>query len=223
MSLAHPLLAARGVRHGFGTRADAPPAGLLRPRQVHGAGVVMAEACRGATEADAVVAVARGGAGHPRPIGVVTADCVPVLAAAGDGVVVAAIHAGWRGLAAGVVAAGIDALRREAGGAALCAAIGPHVGACCYEVDAPVLDALRYSDADLDAAIRASRPGHWWLDLGTLTRSALRRAGLVDDAIGAFAGACTSCDAERFHSYRRDGRRAGRLVHWIRSRSLDSP
>jgi hypothetical protein len=85
-------------------------------------------------------------------------------------------------------------------------------------VDAPVLDALRHFDADLDAATIASRPGHRWLDLGALTRSALLRAGVSSAEIGAFERLCTSCDARRFHSYRRDGARTGRLVHWIAAR-----
>jgi YfiH family protein len=206
----HPLLRACGVPHGFGTRADAPPTGLLRPRQVHGAAVARAEDCAAGVEADAVVAATAG-----QPIGVVTADCVPILAASADGRAVAAIHAGWRGLAAGVIGAGIDALRRAAPRAAVSAVIGPHIGLCCYEIDAPVLDALRYFDADLDAATIASRPGHRRLDLGALSRAALLRAGVSRDAIGAVAGACTRCDVDRFHSHRRDGSRAGRLVHWI--------
>jgi hypothetical protein len=212
VSLEHALLRGCGVRHGFGTRADAPPAGLLRPRQVHGCGVARAAQCAGGVDADAVIACTAAG-----PVGVVTADCVPVLAASADGRAVAAIHAGWRGLAAGVVEAGIDALRRETAGTVR-AVIGPHIAACCYEVDAPVLDALRHFDADLDAATIASRPGHRWLDLGALTRSALLRAGVSSAEIGAFERLCTSCDARRFHSYRRDGARTGRLVHWIAAR-----
>ncbi len=216
MMIEHPLLHACGVQHGFGTRGDPAPAALLRPRQVHGARVVRAQECAAGVDADAVVTRSR------EPIGVVTADCVPVLAASADGRAVAAIHAGWRGLAAGVIEAGIDALRREAPRETLRAAIGPHIGTCCYEIDAPVLDALRHFDADLDAATTASRPGHHWLDLGALTRSALIRAGVSPREIGAIQGACTSCDAQRFHSYRRDGARAGRLVHWIALGILDS-
>lgn len=214
MSLEHRVLRACGVRHSFGTRADAPPAGLLRPRQVHGCSVARAEQCAEGVDADAVIACTA-----PEPVGVVTADCVPVLAASADGRAVAAIHAGWRGLAAGVVEVGIDALRREAPAGAVRAAIGPHIAECCYEVDAPVLDALRHRfDADLDAATRASRPGHRWLDLGALARSALLRAGVSPAEIGDFERLCTSCDARRFHSYRRDGARAGRMVHWIATR-----
>lgn len=209
MNLEHPLLRVAGVRHGFGTRDATPPAGLCRPRQVHGAAVSWASQCAAGVEADAVLA--RPG---DAPVAVVTADCVPILTASADGRAVAAIHAGWRGLAAGVIEAGIDALRHETR-ADLRAVIGPRIGACCYEVDAPVLDALRHRDPDLADATRESRPHHWWLDLGLLARHALERCGMTHDAVGILDGVCTACDPERFHSYRRDGPRSGRLVHWI--------
>lgn len=213
MSLRHPLLAACGVRHGFGTRGDVPPVGLRRPRQVHGAAVAHAGARAEpvASEADAVVSREPG-----LPVGVVTADCVPVLVATRDGRGVAAIHAGWRGLAAGVIRAGVDALRREIPDVPLVAAIGPHAGPCCYEVDMPVLDALRHRFPDVDRfALRPSRPDHGWLDLGLLAERELAAAGLARESVGRLARDCTICDPLRFESHRRDGPRAGRLVHWI--------
>lgn len=212
--LVHPLLAERGVEHGFGLRGSPTPAGLLRPRQVHGARIAAAEACAGPNrpEADGVVSAAPGAR-----VAVVTADCVPILLSAAQGRAVAAVHAGWRGLAAGVVEAGVAALAKLAPGPAACAAaLGPHIGACCYEVDEAVLGALRprFGRA-LDAALTPTRPGHARLDLGALARAALRAAGLPAAAIGSLPHACTRCDAERFHSYRRDGTAAGRLVHFI--------
>jgi YfiH family protein len=205
--LRHALLDACGVRHGFGVRGAPEPADVHRPRQVHGADAVSAARCPDAA-ADAVW-TRDPGVG----VGVVTADCVPVLAAQEDGRLVVAIHAGWRGLSQGVIEAGVRALAADP--ARLCAVIGPHVGPCCYEVDAPVLDALRvrYGD-DLDAALRPARPGHARLELGRLARAALRRAGLDTAAVGALP-ACTACDRERFHSYRRDGAQSGRLLHFI--------
>lgn len=211
--LRHALLEARGIEHGFGVRGVAGPSDVRRPRQVHGAVVASAAQCVGdpPAQADAVVCAEPGVA-----VGVVTADCVPVLAASADGRLVAAIHAGWRGLANGVIEAAIGALReRGTVEAEFLAVIGPHVGACCYEVDAPVLEALA-SRRGLDAALRPSRAGHAMLDLGRLAREALHAAGLELHAVGALAGACTACDRERFHSYRRDGPRAGRLLHYIR-------
>jgi len=215
--LRHALLDAVGVEHGFGVRGFAPPPKTRRPRQVHGARVARAADCVGAAppEADAVVSALAG-----VPVGIVTADCVPILAASGGGEVVAAIHAGWRGLGCGVIAAGIEALRAEAGSATrLVAVIGPHIGACCYEVDAPVLAALApHFREELDAALRPSRPGHAWLDLGRLARIALLNAGLEASSLGSLPRACTHCDPVRFHSYRREGAAAGRLHHYIEAR-----
>jgi len=212
--LRHALLSGAGIEHAFGVRGAPGPADVRRPLQVHGARVVADGECAAEppARADAVVSTHRGVA-----VGVVTADCVPILAAGADGRAVAAIHAGWRGLAQGVIEAGIGALAARAAGARILAAIGPHVGPCCYEVDEPVLAALagRYAHA-LDAALLPSRPGHARLDLGCLARLALAAAGVEDDAIGALPGACTACDAQRFHSYRRDGQRAGRLLHHVR-------
>ena len=96
------------------------------------------------------------------------------------------------------------------------AAVGPHIGPCCYEVDAPVLDALRrpYAGALLEA-LCSTREGHALLDLGRLAAAALCAGGIEPDAIGRFETACTRCDALRFHSFRRDGEASGRLVHWI--------
>jgi YfiH family protein len=213
VSLQHPLLAAHA--HGFGLRDVPAPRGLLRPKQVHGRVVVSAEACRQAPppEADAVLSIEPG-----VPVGVVTADCVPVLLAAASGGVVAAAHAGWRGLAQGILAQSVDAMRRKTR-EELVAVIGPHIGPCCYEVDAPVLDPLRevFGPA-LDGAVTSGRPAHAQLDLGQLARHALRDAGLSASHIGELRAVCTHCDAERFHSYRRDGARAGRLVHHIAAR-----
>jgi YfiH family protein len=210
-SLRHPLLSEQGVEHGFGHR-DAQPLAVYRPRQVHGVAVVTAQQCfeQPAPEADAIVSD-RGGV----RIGVLTADCVPILIAVEAGRAVAAVHAGWRGLAGGVIGAAVAALSWRAP-QSVCAVIGPHVGSCCYEVDAPVLDALaeRFSDA-LPAASRATRVGHVLLDLGLLARDALRTAGLPDARIGSIPDACTACQPDRFHSFRRDGSAAGRLTHFI--------
>ena len=220
--LRHELLDGVGVDHGFGTRGCRPPERMLRPRQVHGAHVLVIS--RGAPpppaagaalgEADALVSDAPG-----VPIGVVTADCVPILLATPSGCV-AAVHAGWRGLAAGVIGSAVDALAGLAPDASdAVAAIGPRIGRGCYEVDAPVVDALAGPcGAALDAALLATRPGHWQVDLAHLAVHLLRRAGLAATRIAALEGACTACDPERFHSFRRDGPNAGRLFHFAVAR-----
>ena len=213
--LQESLLAQRAVRHGFGVRGAPEPPGLVRPKQVHGVRVVTGPECRGTPtpEADAVVSTEPG-----LPVAVVTADCVPVLLATEDGCGVAAVHVGWRGLAAGVLEAGVAALADAAATvpARMVAGVGPHIGVCCYEVDTPVLDALarRFGDG-LAAATRPVREGHALLDLGRLVGAALAGVGLEPGVIGHQTASCTRCDPARFHSYRRDGPRSGRLVHFI--------
>jgi len=218
-SIQHALLVDVGVVHGFGVVHALPPEGLMLPRQVHGIEVASVDAGGGLSRRDADAIVSREAG---QPIGVVTADCVPILAASRDGRAVAAIHAGWRGLAAGIVEAGILALgelaRRPP--AELVAVIGPHIGSACYEVDAPVLDALRARfGTAVDEASQPTRPGHRGIALGSLVVHELRRAGLLAGSLAALGDACTACDTQRFHSYRRDGERAGRLVHHISARS----
>lgn len=216
--LRHPLLDARGIDHGFGVRGWVGPPGLVRPRQVHGTTVVVVGPGGGVLEPDAADAVLSTSGGPP--VGVVTADCVPILLGSRDGRAVGAIHAGWRGLAAGVIEAAIARWQHRHGTLeGVCAVIGPHAGACCYEVDAPVFDAFTGLAAEIrNAAFRASRPGHWMFDLAPPARDALRRAGIDEAAIGATEGTCTICDPARFESYRRDGAAAGRLVHAVTPR-----
>jgi YfiH family protein len=216
----HPLLEAEAVAHGFGTRACVAPATLVRARQVHGRAVVRVTQPAGALvgDADALVCDVPGLA-----IGVVTADCLPVLIAAPSGAVAAA-HAGWRGLAAGVLAATVAALREIAPDAdRSLAVIGPHIGASCYEIDEPVVRALaaRFGGA-VDAALRETRAGHCELDLARLARLDLESAGLARERIAAIPGACTACDPARFYSFRRDGPGAGRLFHYVMARASRS-
>ncbi len=218
------VLAEIGVAHAFGGIGAPVPDDVLRPKQVHGTRVVRVRDAAIETtdlgEADAVVATRAGAA-----VGVVTADCVPLLLASADGRAVAAVHAGWRGLAAGVIEAAVASLAREAALASLArevdatslhAAVGPCIGPCCYEVDAPVLEAM---GTRLDAPHcrpRESRPGHAQLDLAALAQAALHAAGVAPHCVERLPDACTSCGTERFHSYRRDGAAAGRMLHWVR-------
>jgi len=150
-----------------------------------------------------------------------------VLMADPDNRVIAAVHAGWRGLAKGVVEAGIDALRHAATRAAdrgcdgqILAAIGPHIGACCYEVDEPVLEALesRFPYELRESLTPSKEAGRAYLSLSRLLRAELARLGVGPDQVEEVPRSCTQCDALRFHSYRRDGPRAGRLVHFVCAR-----
>ena len=199
------------TKHAFADVADRE--GVVRPRQVHGTRVV--EAGTGTAslgEADAVYTRVPG-----MVVGVVTADCAPILVRAAGGAGLA-IHAGWRGFAAGVVEAAIGTLRAAVPGEHLVAVVGPCAAECCYEVDGPVLDALseRYADMVSKATV-PSRPGHARLDLGGLVARALQAAGVTQVATTRTGPGCTICDTG-FESYRRDGDRSGRMLHWIAGR-----
>jgi len=212
--LCDPVLDLIGIPHGFAERGAPELGAALFARQVHGVAVVRGEDLRdasGPVEADAVTSRTPGlGAG------IVTADCVPILAAACDGTRVVAIHAGWRGLAAGVIDAGIAALGVPQ--AQTVAAIGPAARGCCYEVDEPVATALavRYADL-LEGLLVATRTGHHLLDLsGLAARVLIRRIGIPPDGVGVAHALCTICTpGRRFESHRRDRDRAGRGRHFI--------
>jgi YfiH family protein len=210
-----PWNAVPGLRHGFLDAADSAggddwPAALARlgvdgtlvtPRQVHGIRVVEARPGE-RPDADALVTW-RGGV----LVGVVTADCVPVLLVDRARRTSGAVHAGWRGMAAGVLEATVAAI----GGGAIEAAIGPAIGGCCYEVGPEVRAAFVARTGD--TALLAWRPGprREHVDLRTAARLLLAAAG-----VGAIdvLGPCTACD-HAHHSFRRDGPRAGRQLSFV--------
>jgi YfiH family protein len=203
---------------------------LVRLRQVHRAGVFEAENGVGCN-------FQRHGAGklHPPPVSydnwpeadiavsrdssialtVRTADCVPILLGDRCNKAVAAVHAGWRGTAAGAVMVAVEALLRRFGSKPtdLVAAVGPSIGPCCYEVGR---DLVVQFAAHADAAKWFSTGSPLRLDLWRATRDQLERAGLPDHQIH-LSELCTSDHPVLFHSYRRDGNAAGRLVAAIRS------
>ena len=157
--------------------------------QVHGPRVIDADTTASVVQADAAVARNRG-----TVCIVKIADCMPVLFADEAGSVVAAAHAGWRGLAAGVLEATVDTMRAPS---AIHAWLGPAIGPRVYEVG----DEVRAAIGGPDAAFRATRPGHWLLDLYAVARARLERAGVHRIYGGGF---CTYTERERFFSYRRD-------------------
>jgi YfiH family protein len=163
--------------------------------QVHGARV--ADLDRGDGGAcDAAVTRTAG-----RVCAILTADCLPVLFAVGAGSAVAAAHAGWRGLAAGVLPATVAALATDP--ARVFAWIGPAIGPAHYEVGDEVRDAMLRVDAGADTAFRRNARGRYFADLPLLARRQLQSAG-----IGRISGgqSCTHAEADRYFSHRRDGR-----------------
>jgi YfiH family protein len=162
--------------------------------QAHGTGVAVLPGAR-AGPADAAVTFTQG------PVcAVLVADCLPVFLASRAGDRVGIAHAGWRGLAAGVVEATVAALDCEP--AALVAWLGPAIGPAAFEVGGEVRDAFIARDAGADAAFRPGRAGRWLADLPALARRRLAAAGVAAVTGG---GLCTHTDASRFFSYRRDG------------------
>jgi hypothetical protein len=173
-----------------------PQRRIFQVSQVHGARAVVAP-CERTEEADAIVATTAETA-----VGVRVADCVPILLADTKTGAVAAVHAGWRGVALNVIA---SAMKLHALAFDL-AAIGPCIGVCCFEIGDDVIDKLsphvKDRHGDLRAAVRAQ-----------LVASGLQNAHIEDVA------GCTRCDATRFFSYRRDGEASGRHLAVISTRA----
>lgn len=211
---------------------------LVRLHQVHGATAIVARPGEPGTraelpDADIVVSADTGSA-----LAIQTADCVPLLIADRRTGAAAAAHAGWRGQAARVPRAAVEALRREFASrpADLIAAIGPCIGPCCYEVGRDVRQAFADASFSADQLSRwfveaprptarnrsmpglpaVRRPDHWFFDGQSAVREQLVECGLSLDHVHA-ADLCTASH-QAFCSYRRDGAEAGRIAAAIRPR-----
>jgi YfiH family protein len=187
-------------------QALALPAAPRWLRQVHGVSVAELGPLCSADEpqADAAVSHIRG-----TVLSILTADCLPVLFCADDGSEIAAAHAGWRGLADGVLEATVQQLQTPA--PRLLAWLGPCIGAASYEVGDEVRAAFMARDTNAAACFAPIRPGHWRCDLTGLARQRLAATGLTRIHGGGFD---THADP-RFYSYRRDGARSGRFANLI--------
>ncbi|HEV8630236.1 MAG TPA: polyphenol oxidase family protein [Thermoanaerobaculia bacterium] len=181
--------------------AAAPPVAALR--QVHSASLVEAETAGFHGRGDALWTARDGLA-----LSVITADCVPVLLAAGTELL--AVHAGWRGIVAGVVPAALARLSAAGTAAGVTAWIGPAIGPCCYEVGEEVAAQVSAA-AGVDVATPGPR-GKPHLDLKRAVEAQLRRGGVPDVRL---LGPCTRCTGELLWSYRREGEKAGRNIAFI--------
>jgi hypothetical protein len=211
-----------GLRHGFLDGRESATATswegalgrlgirdpIALPQQVHGATVVDARAPGDRPRADALT-VARPGV----LVGIVTADCVPVLLVDPVRRVAAAVHAGWRGAALGVLEAAVERLARLHGSVAadVEAAIGPAIGGCCYVVGPEVRDAFRARTGDATAPAWERAGDRLRVDLRAAAQLLLARVGVTCAAV---LGPCTAC-GEGYHSYRRDGAGAGRQLSFV--------
>ncbi len=145
-----------------------------------------------------------------------TADCVPILIHDPVRRAIASVHAGWRGTARKIVVSALDAMRTAYGTSpADCrAVIGPCIRRCCFEVDAPVAEAMASALADWNAYATTTRPGHWQMDLPAINRTLLIRSGVAGENIEDL-GLCSSCRSDLFFSHRRDKGRTGRMMNFI--------
>lgn len=172
------------------------PAEPVWLRQVHGIDVAELDAMGDLdTAADAAFTRRRG-----RVCGILTADCLPIVLAADSGDLVAAAHAGWRGLAGGVIEATVRALQVPP--ERLIAWLGPAIGPQHFEVGAEVREALLKGDLGAEAAFVPNARGRFLADLGVLARRRLAGLG-VGRIFGG--GQCTYADADKYFSHRRDG------------------
>lgn len=209
-----------GIVHGFLDKSADGSIGQVAVRiglyeiktldQVHSNRVVIADGLDkvgcSETQADALISTSKGNG-----IGVYTADCVPILLASGDGAVVAAVHAGWKGTLGEIVLETLEALGVEPG--RVRAAIGPCIASCCYEVGADVAVQFTEKFDTHHSFLRpaASDPAKSMLDLREANLSQLRRAGVTHlDVIET----CTRC-SPGFNSYRREGKGVSAQLSFI--------
>ncbi len=204
---------AEAVRENRRRLTQALPAAPVWLDQVHGTRV---HAVTAAPAADGAPVPGTDAACTTRPgvvLAVMSADCLPVLVCDAGGVVIGAAHAGWRGLASGVVENLVAAMRASAPVAqGLRAWLGPAIGPAAFEVGDEVLAAFEAHDpAARQCFVPGAARGKWMADLFGLARQRLHQAGVASVAGG---GQCTVGDPTRYYSYRRD-RQTGRLATLI--------
>jgi len=205
VSSPNPLIQINRVR--FLAAIGAPGWPILKLRQTHSGTVrhmIDTSAASEPVEGDASVTSI-----HGASLGVQTADCVPILIADSSGTCASAIHAGWRGTAARIAETTVACAVKEFGiePSALLAAIGPHIGVCCYEVGPDVVQAI----ADQSAFENRREWAKPHLNLAAANRNQLLEAGLEPGRIET-AALCTRCRSDLFFSYRRDGDSTGRML-----------
>ena len=197
------------LQHGFGTRLSLGwpnTANLATARQIHSNRVLIAREPGVVGEGDALISNCPG-----LSLAIRTADCLPILIADSRNRASAAVHAGWRGAVADIISNTLEALRHEFATRTedLRVAVGPGIGACCFEVGPEVAEQFQPFFPERDDLAKRTH-----VDLTeTITRQ-LSRNGVTRSQT-AVSKLCTRCHAEYFESYRRDREAAGRMVATI--------
>lgn len=188
---------------------------IVTMKQVHGDRIIEVKdkTLKEAGEADGMIT-----SENDIYLGVLTADCVPILMIAPEKKLAAAVHAGWRGTLAGIAEKAVVFFEHQYGvlPAEIEAALGPSIGSCCYEVKDDVAGPLMKRWGKLTTPSVFVRDGKSYVDLRRLNRDILRAAGIPGNQLFQI-GPCTSCAAEDFFSYRRVGGETGRqlsVVGW---------
>ncbi len=190
---------------------------LLTVRQVHGDNLLVIDEPNPdlthfqQVECDAILTNQPG-----MMIGVLVADCFPLLLAAPAQGVVAAVHVGWRGAVARIIERTVTAISEQFGvhPDSLLAAVGPGIGGHSFEVDRPVRDQFRKAGLPWSTVTEESRLGHWKLDLREVCRRQLLDSGVVESNID-LAEQCTCCHKELLFSHRRDRGQTGRQLGFV--------
>jgi hypothetical protein len=195
-----------------------PPEGIFCASQVHGDRIHQISGHEASIfgsddplQGDGLVTAERG-----VYLGILTADCVPILLLHPGRSVVGAVHAGWRGTAKGIAGKAVrtvcDAFQCEPSG--LLVALGPAIGPCCYVVGEEVARAFLEQDPATDRLVRPDGAGRWKLNLAGINRHQLSNAGIQAKNLWS-ASLCTSCRNDLFFSVRRDGEPTGRQIALI--------
>jgi hypothetical protein len=192
-----------------------PPSALLTVNQIHEDRILIVEAPDqedfSRASCDAIVTNRPGIA-----IGVLTADCVPILILDPGRCIVAAIHVGWKGTALNLCGKTIRVMVERFGAHPenLLVAVGPSIGPCCYEVDEPVRSGFSQRYSYWREWAEPSGSDHWRFDLPRANRDLLVASGIGNENI-ARCHLCTDCHEDAFFSYRRDGGITGRQISFI--------
>ena len=197
---------------------DIPMERLVTVRQTHGSDILVIDEPNNdfshftSLEADAVITNQSG-----VMIGVTVADCVPILLFDPTKKVVAAVHAGWQGIASRIVEQAINGMQDlfKTKPEQVMAFIGPCIGPCCYEVDKPVKERFTKNGIDWEACAETGKDvDHWKLDMSKANRLQLTSSGVRSEMIQS-SDLCVCCHKELFFSYRRDGGETGRQMGFI--------